>query len=114
MYIFRGGGYASPGAFSPTEVQAHLAKWSAWTNALLASGRNAAGSPLTYPATGKTLRGREKLVTDGPYAESKDLVSGTLVLDAASLEEATELARSCPILEYDGSVEVRPVIVPPG
>jgi hypothetical protein len=113
MFIFRGGGYASPGSASPTEIQQHLARWNTWTKALLDSGRNAAGQPLAYPATGKTLRGTERIVTDGPYAESKDLVSGTLVFDAASLEEAAELARDCPIFEYDGSVEVRPLVGPP-
>jgi hypothetical protein len=113
MYIFRGGGYAGAVRPSPTELQEHLAKWTAWTNALLASGRNAGGQPLAHPPTGKTIRGRDRVVTDGPYAESKDLVSGTLVLEATSLEEATELARDCPILEFDGSVEVRPMIAPP-
>lgn len=110
MFLFRGGGYASPDLVSPSELQAHLAKWSAWTNGLLAAGRLAGAHPLSHPPTGKTVRGRAKIVTDGPYAETKDLVSGTVVVEAASLEEATELAGGCPILEYDGSVEVRPVL----
>jgi hypothetical protein len=71
------------------------------------AGRHPVGQPLDH--AGKTVRGRDKVVTDGPYAESKDLVSGTLVIEAASLEEASELARDCPIFEFDGSVEVRPV-----
>jgi hypothetical protein len=114
MFIFRGGGYATPRQISPTEIQAHLAKWTAWSNELLAAGRLAGAHPLTHPPVGKTVRGHEKSVTDGPYAESKDLVSGILIIEAASLEEATELAHGCPILEFDGSVEVRPVGHPPG
>ena len=114
MFIFRGGGYATPGSLSPTELQQHLAKWNAWTNAMLASGRNVVGQPLEHPPTGRTVQGRDKLVTDGPYAEAKDLVSGTLVFDAESLDEAAELAKGCPILELDGSVEVRPVLTPRG
>ena len=113
MYIFRGGGYASPGLLSPTELQQHLARWNEWTAGLMKAGRHAGGQPLAYPGTGKTVRGRDRLVTDGPYAESKDLVSGTLTVLAASLEEAAELARGCPILELDGSVEVRPVLETP-
>jgi hypothetical protein len=113
MYVFRGGGYATPDSLSPTELQHHLAKWNAWTEELLAAGQLAVAQPLAYPPSGKTVRGRERLVTDGPYAESKDLVSGTLVVEAASLEAATELARGCPIFELDGSVEVRPVLVKP-
>ncbi len=113
MYIFRGGGYASPGRLSPSELQQHLAKWNAWTDALLAAGKLAGAEALSHPPSGKTLRGRDRTVTDGPYAESKDLVSGTLVVEAASLDAAAELARDCPIFEYDGSVEVRPVLERP-
>jgi hypothetical protein len=114
LYIFRGGGYAMPRDISPSELQAHLAKWTAWSNGLLAAGRLAGAHPLSHPPTGKTVTGREKTVTDGPYAETKDLVSGILIVEAASLEEAAELAQGCPILEFDGSVEVRPLGIPPG
>jgi hypothetical protein len=114
MFIFRGGGYATPDSLSPTELQQHLGRWNAWTNGLLAAGRLAIAQPLEHPPSGKTLRGRDRIVTDGPYAESKDLVSGTVVVEAASLAEAAELARGCPIFELDGSVEVRPVLVPAG
>lgn len=109
MFVFRGGGYAT-GGLSPSELQDHLARWNAWTGEMLAAGRVAGAHPLAHPATGKTLRGRDAVVTDGPYAESKDLVSGTLIVEAASLDEAAELARGCPIFEHDGSVEVRPVL----
>jgi hypothetical protein len=113
MFIFRGGGYARPDSLSPTELQAHLAKWTQWTDGLLAAGKLSSANALEFPATGKTLRGKERNVTDGPYAESKDLVSGTLIVEVASLDEALGLARGCPILELDGSVEVRPVIPTP-
>jgi hypothetical protein len=117
MYIFRGGGYADGGAStaSPTELQEHLGRWRTWTEGLMKEGRVSGSHPLTHPVTGKTVRGRDKVITDGPYAETKDLVSGALIIEAASLEEASELARGCPILEHDsGSVEVRPVLVHPG
>ena len=114
MFIFRGGGYASEGAVSPTELQQHLAKWTAWTKALLEAGKLAGAQPLSHPPSGKVIRGKERIVTDGPYAESKDLVSGTLIVEAASLEEAATMARDCPIFEHDGSVEVRPVMSGPG
>jgi hypothetical protein len=48
-------------------------------------------------------------VTDGPYVEVKDLVAGFTLVEARDLAQATELANGCPILEGDGSVEVRPV-----
>jgi hypothetical protein len=112
LFIFRGGGYATPGSQSPTEVQEHLGRWNAWSSALLAAGRLSGGHPLEYPASGKTLRGRARVVSDGPYAESKDLVSGIMIVEAASVDEATEIARGCPIFEHDGSVEVRPITAP--
>ena len=111
MFLFRGGGYATPGLLSPTELQQHLGRWNAWVDGLRAAGREPLGQPLDHG--GKTVRGRARTVTDGPYAESKDLTSGTLVIEAPSLDAATELAHGCPIFEFDGSVEVRPVNVSP-
>jgi hypothetical protein len=110
MFIFRGGGYAGEAKLSPTELGQHLAKWNAWTESLIAAGRLANAQALTHPPSGVTVRGRGRIVTDGPYAESKDLVSGIVVVEAASLDEAGQLAHGCPIFELDGSVEVRPVL----
>ena len=67
--------------------------------------RGNAGTPLDNP--GKTVRGPEAVVTDGPYAESKDLVTGAMVIAAVSLDDAVEVARGCPTYEFGGSVEVR-------
>jgi hypothetical protein len=107
MYVFRGGAYAAPD-LSPTEMQQHMSKWYAWTSGLAKAGRRVSGQALEE--RGKTIRGAARVVTDGPYAESKDLVTGNLVVEAASLQEATELARDCPVFDFDGSVEVRPLL----
>ncbi|MEO6602300.1 MAG: YciI family protein [Polyangiaceae bacterium] len=112
MYIFRGGGIVVQPPLPPAEVGAHLAKWTAWVNELAKAGHTEAHLPPLENG-GKTLRGSSKAVTDGPYAEAKDLVSGILVVSAASLDAAVELARGCPIYEYDGSVEVRPLMARP-
>jgi len=66
-----------------------------------------AGEPLE--SGGKVVRGKQKAITDGPYAESKDLVGGYLLIEARNLEEATELSRGCPVLDVDGTVEIRPI-----
>jgi hypothetical protein len=107
MLIFRGGA-VSRSDMSPRELQGHVAKWYTWSDELARQGRGAVGTPLDNP--GATVRGRERVVTDGPYAESKDLVTGSMIIEAASLEDAVEIARTCPTYEFDGSVEVRPVL----
>jgi hypothetical protein len=108
MLVFRGGGFATAGV-TPTELQAHLTKWRSWLDALAKSGHSRdGGTPLQNP--GKTLRGRQRIVTDGPFAESKDMITGSLIVEAKSLDEAAGLARECPVFEYDGSVEVRPLL----
>lgn len=113
MFIFRGGGIVVQPPPPPAEIGAHLAKWTAWIDGLAAAGHTEAHPPPLENG-GKTVRGSSKAVTDGPYAEAKDLVSGILMISAASLDAAVELARGCPIYEYNGSVEVRPFMtIPP-
>ena len=107
MLIFRGGA-VSRHDLSPSELQAHVAKWYRWSDELARQGRaRNTGTALDNP--GATVRGHERVVTDGPYAESKDLVTGSLIVEAASLEDAIDVARTCPTYEFGGSVEVRPV-----
>jgi hypothetical protein len=65
--------------------------------------------------TGKILRGpRGESISDGPYAESKEIVGGYILINAANLDEAVEIARGCPGLDYRLAVEVRPVKPKPG
>ena len=104
LYVFRGG--ANVGA-SPQQMQEHMQKWAAWIQQLSKTGNFKAGDPLE--AEGKVIRGRKKVVTDGPYAEAKDLVGGYLLISAKNLDEAVELSRGCPIFDSEGSVEVRPI-----
>ena len=54
------------------------------------------------------------VVTDGPFVEGKEEVGGYLIVAAKDLNEAVELAKSCPILENNGTVEVRPIEHIPG
>ena len=106
MFIFRGGSDARN--FSPEEMQEHMKKWFSWIDRLKAKNTYITGQPLT-PA-GKTVRGSKALVTDGPFAESKEIVGGYFLIKANSLEEAAEIAKDCPDLPLLGSVEVREVM----
>ncbi|WP_332369613.1 YciI family protein [Spirosoma telluris] len=49
-------------------------------------------------------------MTDGPFTEGKEIVGGYLILTAANVDEAVDLAQGCPLFETDGTVEVRPII----
>jgi hypothetical protein len=93
---------------SPDQAQKHMEQWMAWFKELGAAGHlKDPGHPLE--ARGKVVRGSEKLVTDGPYAEAKDVVGGYIVVAARDLAHAAELSRGCPILGVGGSVEIRPI-----
>jgi hypothetical protein len=105
-FVFRGGAVVRK-EISPAELGAHLEKWMVWLGELGKKGQTEGGPRLQ--GAGKTVRGTSKAVTDGPFAEAKDLVTGMLVVKAPTLEAATEIAKDCPIYEYDGSVEVRPI-----
>jgi len=106
LFLFRGGD-AAMARMSPEQLQQNMGKWIAWIEALSKKGTFKAGEPLD--GKGKVIRGKKQVVTDGPYAESKDLVGGYLIIQAASLVQATEVARECPIFENDGSVEIREI-----
>ena len=92
----------------PERARRSMEVWMAWIRDLEAKGKlEARGKPLE--ATGRVVRGKKRVITDGPFAEAKDIVLGFLVVEARDLGEATELARGCPMLEGDGTVEIRPV-----
>jgi len=105
LYVYRGAQRPT----SPEAAQQALQKWTAWFRTLTESGHlKDPGQPLEM--TGKVLKGKKPAMTDGPYAESKDLVCGYTVVTAKDLTQAAELSSSCPILEFGGLVEVRPII----
>jgi hypothetical protein len=92
---------------SPEAMQAELQKWNTWIGGIAAQGK-LIGSEALMPA-GKQIKGTKKIVTDGPYSEAKEIVGGYLLLQGTTFEEAVELGKGCPILETDGTVEVRPI-----
>jgi len=94
---------------SPEQMQAELDKWNSWIGGIAAQGKLIGSDALE--ATGKIVTGSKKVVTDGPYVESKELVSGYLLMHADSEAEAVEHSKGCPVFEIDGSVEVRKLMV---
>lgn len=104
VYLFRGEGPSG----SPAQMQEHMQKWVAWMKELTDKGHFRGGQPLER--TGKLVKGKRKTVSDGPYAEAKDVVGGYLVVEVKDLSHAVELSMGCPILEVGGLVEVRPIM----
>jgi len=92
---------------SPAEMQQQMQRWMSWLKDLGEKGFvKDPGQPLERG--GKVVSGKQKLVTDGPFAE-KDLVSGFTLVEAKDLAQATELSMGCPVFAYGGAVEVRPI-----
>ena len=106
MFIFRNGTEKS--SSSPEEMQNNMQLWFAWVDKLKNQGIYVAGEPLTPP--GKVLKGKQTVITDGPFAESKEVVGGFFIIKADTLEQAAELAKDCPDLPVGGTVEVREVM----
>ena len=95
---------------SPEQMQKRMEKWRAWFKELGEKGHlKDVGHPLEQ--SGKVVKGNQKSVTDGPFAEAKDVVGGFSLIQARDLDQAVELSKNCPILEAGGSVEVRPIQV---
>jgi hypothetical protein len=106
MLLFRGA--MQQFEFSPEEMQKHMQKWFSWVDDLKAKNIYVSGEPLL--PEGKTVTGKKAVVTDGPFAESKEIIGGFFLIKAATIEEATEIAKACPDLPLDGIVEIREVM----
>ena len=90
---------------SPDEIQRVMTDWMSWFDGLVADGRCLGGQSLEHE--GRVIRGADKHVTDGPYAESKESVAGYFKLLVGSEAEAVEIGKLCPGLPYGATVEVR-------
>ncbi len=83
----------------------------AYRDELAAQGVLVASDPLAPPRSATTLRERDGrlVMTDGPFAETREWLGGYFVVDAADLDEALRLATLCPVV-VTGAVEVRPIV----
>lgn len=108
LLLFRNGGIETH-AHLGAEQRGELAKrWNDWYDGLAAAGKVQHGQPLGLE--GRVVAGaRGEKVTDGPFAEAKEVVAGYLFLTVADLDEATAIARNCPGLPLGLTVEVRPI-----
>ena len=107
MLLFRGPDWDE--RLSPEELQNLMDRIMAWFKGVQGTGKVKAGQPLARE--GRILSGKKGHgVSDGPFTETKEAIGGYLLLQADDLEEATAIAHSCPTLEYDITIEIRPVL----
>ncbi len=105
VYLYRGGRRPE----SAAEGEQQMQKWVSWLQDLAAKGHvKDQGQPLE--PEGKVVRGKHNAISDGPYPESKDVVGGYTLIEAKDIAQAADLAGGCPIFDFDGIVEVRPVM----
>lgn len=104
MLIFRGTDWYN--GLSPEAMQQVLGQWGDWFKRLTAEGKVTAGNPLERE--GKIVSGKNgKVVSDGPFAESKESIGGYFLLNVATMDQALAIAKECPGLPYGIRVEVR-------
>ncbi|HYY28466.1 MAG TPA: YciI family protein [Chthoniobacterales bacterium] len=94
-------------SLSPGDIQNAMKQYHAWFERLIYEGKSKSGRQLA--PEGKIFSAR-KGVTDGPFAESKEGIAGYWFIQAASLEEAVEIAKGDPLRDYGHTIEIRPIL----
>lgn len=107
--------YMDENALNDAEREACYQESTNFTHELNASGRYLAAAPLhpTSTATSVRVRDGKRLVTDGPFAETREQLGGYFLVEAENLDEALAIAERIPGAKF-GTVEVRPVVELPG
>lgn len=104
MLIFRGTDWYN--GLSPEIMQQVLGQWGEWFQGLVQEGKVIAGNPLERE--GKVVSGQGgKVVSDGPFVESKESIGGYFLLKVDTMDQALAIAKDCPGLPYGIRVEVR-------
>ena len=107
MFLFRGGDTHIHTAGNTEEVKAYIESWNTWMGGLAQKGILEGGEALQ--TTGKLVTGKNKVVTDGPFLDSQEIVGGNLIVKAKDIDEAVEISKGCPIFKENGKVEVRQI-----
>lgn len=98
-------------AYGTPEFEPYMAEWAAYSEALAEAGALVGGEALqgTETATTVSVRNGERIVTDGPFIESKEVIGGFFIIDVPNLDEALDWAAKIPNSHF-GMIEVRPVM----
>lgn len=104
MFVYRDPAGQRP-EMSPEEMQQSMEKWMSWIGAGMESGWMVDGGDALQ-MSGKVVN-PDGSVTDGPFAESKEVVGGFSMVKADNLDAAVKLTKGCPMFAAGGTVEVR-------
>ena len=107
MLIFIGADYEELG-LSPDELQNRMSKWFAWGDKMKEQGILRGGSALYAKA--KRVSGPERIESDGPFVESKELIGGYYTVEVESVDDAVKVAEDYPDYDLDGTVEIREIV----
>jgi hypothetical protein len=103
LFIYRGNPQENA-KMTPEQMQQHLQKWMEWIGTAVKQGWMVdEGDALT--GEGRVVK--PKVITDGPFVESKEIVGGYSIVEANTIDAAAKLAQGCPGLLVGGLVEVR-------
>jgi hypothetical protein len=102
ILLFRGG---FEDGLTPADVQRFMEQFMAWADRLAMQGKLRTGHPLGDQRM--IVSGRNRVVSDGPFAETKETLGGYFVLIVADADEALAIAKDCPGLDYGIHIEVR-------
>lgn len=93
--------------FGPEDMQGIVERYTAWSDSLQAAGRLVSGDKLVDDE-GRVLdrKSGDLRVLDGPFSETKEVIGGYFAITAESYDEAVEIAKSCPHVEF-GTLEIR-------
>jgi hypothetical protein len=103
-FIFLVRGYDYTGV-SAEVMQKRMGVFNAWKEKMVQAGRYKGGQPLE-PGTGRLVKDKKTVLTDGPFLESKEIVGGYCIMLAKDFEEAVAFAKENPLLEHS-QLEIR-------
>ena len=103
--------HESPTAFdgvSAEEIQKVISEYGAWRQKLAAEGQLAGGEKLEDGTARQLMANDGRVeVTDGPFAEAKEVIGGFFMIEAEDYETAAAISSECPHLRYGGRIELR-------
>lgn len=105
MLFFRGSDAYEAGQ-SPEVLQILTQEMMAWLGVIADS--HVSSEKLSR--TGKQVSGSAKTIIDGPFGTLSDIIGGCTIIQARDIEQAIEIAKMCPILETNATIEVRPIL----